>query len=76
MTLLAFTKLAFPKNVLNLEHLSKEAFLEGFRIALDVLVGIMLLALLLASFTPKVETEKVTAEKAKEIAADISNKRL
>jgi hypothetical protein len=56
--------------------LGKEAFVEGFQITLGALAGVILVALLLASFIPKVETEEVIAEETKELMADVSSKRL
>ena len=64
------------QRVPNLEQLGKDAYVEGFQITLGVLVGILLVALLAASFIPKVETEAVTAPKVKEAVADVSAKRL
>ena len=60
----------------NLEQLGVEAYVEGFQIALGVLVAILLFAILVASFIPKVETEAVTAPEVKEVVADVSGKRL
>ncbi len=60
----------------NLEQLGKEAFVEGFQIALGVLVGVVLAALFVASFIPRVETEEATAQDVKEAVADVSSKRL
>jgi MFS family permease len=67
---------AISQRVPNLEQVGKEAYVEGFQIALGLLVGVLLLALLLASFIPKVETEAVTGEETKELVADVSSKRL
>jgi hypothetical protein len=67
---------AIAQRVPNLEQLGVEAFVEGFQIALGALAGVILLALLLASFIPKVETEEVTAGGTKELVADVSSKRL
>jgi len=64
------------QRVPNLEQVGKEAFVEGFQIALGVLVGVLLVSLLVASFIPKVEPEKVTAQEVKEAVADVSSKRL
>ena len=64
------------QRVPNLEQVGKEAFVEGFQIALGVLVGVLLLSLLAASFIPKVEPEQVTAPEVKEAVADVSSKRL
>jgi len=60
----------------NLDALGKQAFVEGFQVALGMLVAIVLLSLLVASFIPKVDPEKVMAEETKEQVADISGKRL
>lgn len=60
----------------NLEQVGKQAFVEGFQIALGVLVGVLLVALLAASFIPRVETEEVTAQEVKEAVADLAGKRL
>lgn len=60
----------------NLEQVGKEAFVEGFQIALGVLVGVLLVSLLAASLIPKVETEEVTAQDVREAVADVSSKRL
>jgi Na+/melibiose symporter-like transporter len=60
----------------NLEQLGVEAYVEGFQIALGVLVAILLFAIFVASFIPKVETEEVTAPEVKEVVADVSGKRL
>jgi MFS family permease len=67
---------AVGQSVANLEQLGKEAFVEGFQIALGVLVGLLLLAVLMASLIPRVETEVVTAQETKELVADVSSKRL
>jgi hypothetical protein len=67
---------AIGQRVPNLEQLGKEAYVEGFQIALGVLVGVLLLALLVVSFIPKVETEVVAAEETKELVADVSSRRL
>lgn len=67
---------AVRQQVPNLEQLGNEAFVEGFQIALGVLVAIVLLSLLVASFIPKVDSERVTAEETKELVADVSSKRL
>jgi Na+/melibiose symporter-like transporter len=64
------------RRVPNLEQLGKQAYVEGFQITLGVLVGIVLAALLVASFIPKVETAAVTAPEVKETVADVSAKRL
>jgi len=67
---------ALSQRVPNLEQIGNEAFVEGFQIALGVLLGVILVALLLASFIPKVEIEQVTAEETKELVADVASKRL
>lgn len=60
----------------NVDQLGKEAFVEGFQIALGLLVGVILVSLLLASFIPKVKTEAVRDEGTIELIADVSSKRL
>ncbi|MCB0190347.1 MAG: MFS transporter [Anaerolineae bacterium] len=67
---------AIAQRVPNLEQVGKEAFVEGFQIALGVLVGVLLVSLLAASFIPKVEAEEVAAAAVKEAVADVSSKRL
>ena len=67
---------AVTQSVPNLEALGKQAFVEGFQIALGVLLAVVLLSLLVASLIPKVDPERVTAEETKERAADVSSKRL
>lgn len=67
---------AISQQVPNLEQLSNEAFVEGFQIALGILVGMILVAILVSSFIPRVETKEVTAEGTKELVADVSSKRL
>ena len=67
---------AIAQRVPNLEQVGKEAFVEGFQIALGVLVGVLLVSLLAASFIPKVEAEEVAAPAVKEAVADVSSKRL
>ena len=67
---------AISQRVPNLEPLGKEAFVEGFQVALGVLVAVLLVALLAASFIPRVGTEEVTAQRTKELVADVSSKRL
>lgn len=64
------------QRVPNLEQVGKEAFVEGFQIALGVLVGVILISLLAASLIPRVETEAVTAQDIKEAVADVASKRL
>ena len=64
------------QRVPNLEQVGKEAFVEGFQIALGVLVGIVFAALFVASFIPKVEAEEVFSPEVKESVADVSSKRL
>ena len=56
--------------------LGKQAFVEGFQIALGVLVAVILLSMLLSSFIPKVDTDNVTAGEIQELVADVSSKRL
>lgn len=67
---------AIAQRVPNLEQLGKQGFVEGFQIAVGALVVIVLLALLLASFIPKVETEAVRDAETRELVADVSSKRL
>jgi len=67
---------AVSKIVPDLDALGKQAFVEGFQVALGMLAAIILLSLLISSFLPRVEPEKVTAEEIKEQVADISSKRL
>jgi len=67
---------AVSQSVPNLDALGKQAFVEGFQLALGMLAAIILLSLLISSFLPRVEPEKVTAEEIKEQVADISSKRL
>jgi len=64
------------QTISNLDSLGKQAFVEGFQVALGMLAAILLLSLLVASFIPKVDPEKVTSEETKEQVADISGKRL
>ncbi len=64
------------QRVPNLEQVGKESYVEGFQIALGMLVAVVLVALVLASFIPKVETEAVTDPGVKEAVADVSSKRL
>jgi len=67
---------AISQRVPNLEQVGKEAYVEGFQTTLGALVGVLLLALLVASFIPAVEPEVVTAKETKELVADVSSKRL
>lgn len=67
---------ALSQRVPNLEGLGQQAFVEGFQIALGLLVAIILFSLLIASFIPNVESEKIAAGETKEHVADISSKRL
>jgi len=67
---------AVSQSVPNLDALGKQAFVEGFQVALGMLAAIILLALLISSFLPRVDPEKVAAEEIKERVADISSKRL
>ena len=60
----------------NLEQVSQAAFVDGFQIAMGVLAGIVLLALLLSSFIPKISVEAVQAEEVREAVADVSSKRV
>jgi MFS family permease len=46
----------------NLEDLTREAYVEAFQTTLGVLMGVVLLALLVASFIPRVETEAMDEE--------------
>ena len=64
------------QQVPNLEQLSQEAYVEGFQLTLGVLVAILLLALLVAAFIPRVEREEVVAKETREAVADVSAKRL
>ena len=52
------------EQVPNLEELTREAYVEAFQTTLGFLVGVVLLALLVASFIPRVEAE-ATDEKAR-----------
>ena len=52
------------EQVPNLEDLTREAYVEAFQSTLGVLMGVVLLALLAASFIPRVETE-ATNERAR-----------
>lgn len=47
----------------NLEELTRTAYVEAFQLTLGVLVGIVLLALLAASFIPKIEAEAIQTPK-------------
>ena len=67
---------AISQRVPSLEQLGKQAFVEGFQIALGVLAAILLAALLVASLIPRVDTDEVTAQGTKELVADVSSKRL
>lgn len=67
---------AISQRIPDLEQVGREAYVEGFRIALGALAAILLAALLLASLIPRVETGEVTAEGTKELVADVSSKRL
>lgn len=67
---------AVSQSVPNMEALGRQAFVEGFQVALGMLAAIVLFSLLVASFIPKVEPEKITANETKEQVADISSKRL
>jgi len=67
---------AVSQSLPNLDALGKQAFVEGFQGALGMLAAIILLALLISSFIPRVDPEKVIAEEIKEQVADISSKRL
>ena len=64
------------QRVPNLDQLGKEAYVEAFQATLSLLVGIVLVALLLASLIPKVEVEAVTDPDTREAVADVSSKRL
>lgn len=64
------------QQVPNLEQLSKDAYVEGFQLALGVMVLILIGSLIIASFIPQVGSEQVTAEETKEAVADVSAKRL
>ena len=83
-TILLIEDEAFPEEAVdaisqqlpNIEEIGNEAFVEGFQIALGVLVAVLLVALLVASFIPKVETAQVTGEATRELVADVSSKRL
>jgi Na+/melibiose symporter-like transporter len=83
-TILLIEDEAFPEEAVdaisqqlpNVEEIGNEAFVEGFQIALGVLVAVLLVALLVASFIPKVETAQVTGEATRELVADVSSKRL
>jgi MFS family permease len=52
----------------------EDAYVGAFQGTLGVLVGVLLMALLVASFIPKVETEEVTDPETKEAVADVSSR--
>lgn len=64
------------KSIPNLDELGRQAFVEGFQIALALLVAIILFSVLIVSFLPKLNVEKITADETKEQIADVSSKRL
>jgi hypothetical protein len=60
----------------NLKNVVTAANVEAFQITLGVLVAVLLLALLIASFLPRVEPDEVAAPDVKQKVADVSSKRL
>ncbi len=64
------------EQVPNLEQVGKEAYVEGFQMAVGVIVGIVLVAFLAASFIPQVPTEAVMADEVRETVADFASKRV
>jgi hypothetical protein len=60
----------------NLKNVVTAANVEAFEITLGVLVAVLLLALLIASFLPRVEPDEVAAPDVKQKVADVSSKRL
>ena len=67
---------ALSQRIPNLEELGRQAFVEGFQIALGVEVAIMLFALLVVSFIPRVDPKKIAAKDTREQVADIASRRL
>ncbi len=67
---------AVAERVPNLEALGKEAFIEGFQIAVGAMAAFVLLSLLLASLIPKVAPEAVLAEEVRAAVADVASKRV
>lgn len=59
-----------------LDTVVEDAYVGAMRGTLGVLVGVVLAALLVASFIPKVEPETVTAEETREAVADVSSRRI
>lgn len=59
-----------------LQQVSRAAFVDGFQMAMVALAGMMLLALLLASFLPKTTAEAVRAAAVREAVADVTSKRV
>ena len=53
------------EQVPDLEKLTREAYVEAFQTTLGVLVGVVLLALVVASFIPRVETADLDNQKLK-----------
>jgi len=64
------------QSIPNLKELGQQSFVEGFQIAVGLLVAIILFSLLVVSFIPKVNANKITADETKEQVADISSKQL
>lgn len=65
-----------PQWVPNIEQLAKESFVGGFQIAIGALAGALLVALLLASFIPKISVDDVKSEEVREAIADVSSRRV
>lgn len=59
------------ERVPNLGELTREAYVEAFQITLGTLVGIVLLALLVASFIPWVKTEDIDNQKSKAAGKEV-----
>ncbi len=57
-----------------LEAVVEDAYVGAFQGTLGVLASVLLLALMVASFIPKVETEGVTDPETKEAVADVSSR--
>ena len=64
------------EEVPNLESLVTQANVEAFQIALGVLTALLLAALLVASFIPRIRSEDANAQRSREAVADVSSRRI
>jgi hypothetical protein len=64
------------EEVPNLESLVTQANVEALQITLGVLTSLLLAALLVASFIPRIRSEDANAQRSREAVADVSSRRI